>query len=88
MILSVTEGDEKPLKYPMMFHESKLLLINKIDLAQYTNFNMEEAKANAHKINPDMDIIEISCTQGTGLDRWIEWLVEHYKQKLKGPTHA
>jgi hydrogenase nickel incorporation protein HypB len=88
MILSVTEGDEKPLKYPMMFHESKLLLINKIDLAQYTNFNMEEAKANAHKINPDMDIIEISCTQGTGLDRWIKWLVEHYKQKLKGSAHA
>jgi hydrogenase nickel incorporation protein HypB len=88
MILSVTEGDEKPLKYPMMFHESKLMLINKIDLVQYTNFNVEEAKANARKINPDIDIIEVSCTKGTGLDKWIKWLNDHYQQKMKGPAHA
>lgn len=88
MILSVTEGDEKPLKYPMMFNQSKLLLINKIDLVQYTNFNLEEAKANARKINPGMDIIEISCTKGTGLDQWIEWLTSHYQQKVKGAAHA
>jgi hydrogenase nickel incorporation protein HypB len=88
MILSVTEGDEKPLKYPMMFHESRLMLINKIDLVQYTNFNIEEAKANARKINPDIDIIEISCTQGTGLDEWVKWLSDHYQQKLKGTVHA
>jgi len=88
MILSVTEGDEKPLKYPMMFHESKLMLINKIDLVQYTNFNVEEAKANARKINPDIDIIEISCTKGTGLDEWVTWLSSHYQQKLKGTAHA
>ncbi len=88
MILSVTEGDEKPLKYPMMFHESRLMLINKIDLVQYTNFNVEEAKANARKINPDIDIIEISCTKGTGLNEWIKWLSDHYQQKLKGTAHA
>jgi len=63
MILSVTEGDEKPLKYPLMFRESSLMLINKIDLVRYTNFNIGEAKANARKINPDIEIIEISCTQ-------------------------
>lgn len=88
MILSVTEGDEKPLKYPLMFRESSLMLINKIDLLQYTNFNLEEAKANARKINPSIDIIEISCTKGTGLDAWINWLIEHHKKKLDGLPHA
>ena len=64
MILSVTEGDEKPLKYPQMFRESSLLLINKIDLLKYTNFSLKEAKANVKKVNPKMDIIDISCTTG------------------------
>ncbi len=82
MILSVTEGDEKPLKYPLMFRESALMLINKIDLLQYTNFNLAEAKSNARKINPDIDIIEISCTKDTGLDEWIAWLTAHYQKKL------
>jgi hydrogenase nickel incorporation protein HypB len=88
MILSVTEGDEKPLKYPLMFKESALMLINKMDLLQYTNFNLEEAKANARKINPSIDIIEISCTKGNGLDAWIYWLTTHHKQKLDGLPHA
>jgi hydrogenase nickel incorporation protein HypB len=82
MILSVTEGDEKPLKYPLIFRESALMLINKIDLLLYTNFNLEEAKSNARKINPDIDIIEISCTKDTGLDEWISWLTAHYQKKL------
>jgi len=88
MILSVTEGDEKPLKYPLMFKESTLMLINKMDLLQYTNFNLEEAKANARKINPSIDIIEISCTKGSGLDAWINWLTSHHKKKLQGLPHA
>jgi hydrogenase nickel incorporation protein HypB len=88
MILSVTEGDEKPLKYPLMFKESALMLINKIDLLQYTNFNLEEAKANARKINPSIDIIEISCTKGSGLDAWINWLTSHHRKKLEGLPHA
>ena len=88
MILSVTEGDEKPLKYPLMFRESALMLINKIDLLQYTNFNLKEAKSNARKINPDIDIIEISCTKDTGLDEWISWLTAHYQKKLGDLTNA
>lgn len=88
MILSVTEGDEKPLKYPLMFRESSLMLINKIDLVRYTNFNIGEAKANARKINPDIEIIEISCTQGTGLDSWISWLVNKHQKKLGELTNA
>lgn len=88
MILSVTEGDEKPLKYPLMFHESSLMLINKVDLVQYTNFNIQEARDNARKINPDIDIIEISCTTGKGLDEWIQWLTSHYQKKISGTVHA
>jgi len=88
MILSVTEGDEKPLKYPLMFRESSLMLINKIDLVLYTNFNIGEAKANAGKINPDIEIIEISCTQGTGLDSWISWLINKHRKKLGELAHA
>lgn len=88
MILSVTEGDEKPLKYPLMFRQSSLMLINKMDLLQYTNFNLEEARANARKINPDIDIIEISCTKGTGLDEWVSWLQSRYKKKAGDLKHA
>jgi len=82
MILSVTEGDEKPLKYPLMFRESALLLINKIDLLQHTNFNLDEAKANARKVNPDLEIIEISCTTGWGIEDWISWLSQRYQSKF------
>jgi len=88
MILSVPEGDEKPLKYPLMFHESALMLINKIDLIQYTNFNLKEAKANARKINPNIDIIEISCANGVGLDEWVSWLMAKYRDKTDGAGHA
>jgi hydrogenase nickel incorporation protein HypB len=82
MMLSVTEGDEKPLKYPLMFRESSLLLINKIDLLQYTNFNLEVAKANAKKVHPHIEIIDVSCTTGQGIDNWSTWLVERYQANL------
>jgi len=82
MILSVTEGDEKPLKYPLMFRESALLLINKIDLLQHTNFNLEEAKANARRVNPDLEIMDISCTTGQGIEDWVSWLSQRYQWKF------
>jgi hydrogenase nickel incorporation protein HypB len=82
VMLSVTEGDEKPLKYPLIFRESALLLINKIDLLKYTNFNLKEAKANARRVNPDLDIIDISCTTGEGISDWISWLEQRYQKKL------
>ncbi|MFU8795976.1 MAG: hydrogenase nickel incorporation protein HypB [Dehalococcoidia bacterium] len=86
MVLSVTEGDEKPLKYPMMFRESSLLLINKIDLLSHTNFNMDEAKANARRIHPDLEILDISCVNGDGVSEWIEWLLRRYRAKF-GANH-
>ncbi len=82
MMLSVTEGDEKPLKYPLMFRESALLLINKIDLLKYTNFKLEEAKANARRVHPDLEIIDISCITGEGIPVWIAWLGQRYQTKF------
>jgi len=73
-VMSVTEGDDKPLKYPAMFHASDCLLINKTDLVSYTNFDMERARQNARSINPDLNIIETSCTSGDGIDQWLEVL--------------
>jgi hydrogenase nickel incorporation protein HypB len=88
MMLSVTEGDEKPLKYPLMFRESALLLINKIDLLKYTNFNLEDAKANARKVHPDLEIIDISCTTGEGVSEWISWLGQRYQKKFGTKVRA
>lgn len=88
MILSVTEGDEKPLKYPLMFRESSLLIINKIDLLPYTNFNMEEARANALKMNPDLGILEVSCTTGQRIEQWISWLTQCWQNRAESLRSA
>jgi len=82
VIMSVTEGDDKPLKYPDMFHTATLCIINKTDLLPYVPFNLEQAKANARKVNPAMQILEVSCTAGTGLQEWYGWL----EQKLESVT--
>jgi hydrogenase nickel incorporation protein HypB len=88
MILSVAEGDEKPLKYPLMFRESSLMIINKVDLLPFTNFNVEEAKANALKMNPGIDILEVSCTTGQGLDEWVSWLTKRWRDKAESLRSA
>lgn len=74
VIISTTEGDDKPLKYPDMFYSSSLCIINKTDLLPYVSFDMEKVKANAKKINPKLEIIELSCTSGEGLQVWYNWL--------------
>lgn len=88
MILSVTEGDEKPLKYPLMFRESSLLIINKIDLLPFTNFNMDEAKANALKMNPNLGIVEVSTTTGQGIEDWISWLKQCWQNRVESLRSA
>lgn len=88
VILSVTEGDDKPLKYPLMFKESSLLILNKIDLLPFTNFNMDEAKGNAHRMNPDLDILELSCTTGQGIEGWLSWLKERWQRRLESLRRA
>ena len=81
MILSVTEGEDKPLKYPLMFQVSSALLLNKIDLLPYVDFDVERLRENALKVNPRLEIMEISCKTGKGIERWIGWLEERAKRK-------
>ncbi len=84
VIISVTEGDDKPLKYPDMFYTSTLCIINKTDLLPYVPFNIEKVKENALKINRNLTIIEVSCTTGEGLPAWYNWL----KSKVLAPELA
>ena len=81
MILSVTEGDDKPTKYPLMFHESSVLLINKIDLLPYVDCSVEKIEEDALKINPDLAIFQISCKTGEGLKDWYNWVQERVKDR-------
>jgi hydrogenase nickel incorporation protein HypB len=81
MILSVTEGDDKPLKYPVMFRESAVLLINKIDLLPYTNCKINNIKKAALKLNPKIKIFEVSCRTGEGLENWYKWIRQQTKKK-------
>jgi len=74
MVLSITEGHDKPLKYPLMFQESAALVLNKVDLLPYVNVDMEKLKNDAISLNPGLKIFEVSCKTGEGLHRWSEWL--------------
>jgi len=74
VILSVAEGDDKPLKYPLMFRESALLLLNKIDLLPHVDFDIGRFRANAARVNPRLEVIETSARTGEGIDQWIDWL--------------
>lgn len=79
MILSVPEGDDKPLKYPLMFSVCDVLLINKIDVLEYFDFDLEACKERAKKLNPDLKIIPISARTGQGIDEWADWLRQEVK---------
>jgi hydrogenase nickel incorporation protein HypB len=76
VVMSTTEGEDKPLKYPGMFRNSTVLLINKIDLLPYLQCNMEKLRRNALQINPSLIIFETSCTSLAGIPEWCQWLVE------------
>ena len=74
VLLSVTEGEDKPLKYPSIFVKSDVMVITKIDLLPYVPLNLERMKANARQVHPGIEIIELSCKTGDGLDVWLAWL--------------
>jgi hydrogenase nickel incorporation protein HypB len=74
VVLSTTEGDDKPLKYPGMFRNASVLLINKIDLVPYVNCNLAALKSNALQINPHLQVFETSCTTNAGIAEWCGWL--------------
>ncbi len=86
-LLSVAEGDDKPQKYPYLFHKSKAMLLNKTDLLPYVDFDVARARAHAAALNPDLAIMEISCRTGAGLDDWYAWLRAAVRTKKEG-SHA
>ena len=77
VVASTTEGDDKPLKYPAMFRNSSVLIINKIDLIPYVNCKIGTLRANALQINPSLTVFETSCTTGEGIPAWCKWLEAH-----------
>jgi hydrogenase nickel incorporation protein HypB len=74
VLVSTTEGDDKPLKYPAMFRRSSVMVINKIDLLGTSDFDLNRVKENARRINANLKIFEVSCRTGEGLHAWYEWL--------------
>jgi hydrogenase nickel incorporation protein HypB len=73
-VLSVTEGEDKPLKYPHMFAAASLMLLNKVDLLPYLNFDVEKCLAFAREVNPEIEILLVSATKGDGMESWLAWL--------------
>ena len=73
-VLSLTEGEDKPLKYPHMFAVASLMLLNKTDLAPHIDFDMARCEANARRINPDIEIIRLSARTGEGMGHWLDWI--------------
>lgn len=76
VVLSVTEGDDKPLKYPSIFFKSDLMVLNKIDLLPYVPFDIHAAAENARRIHPGIEIVKVSCLNRIGLHEWLMWLEE------------
>jgi len=82
-ILSVAEGDDKPMKYPLMFQLSSVLLINKIDLLPYTDCDLGRIREHARQLNAGQQIFEVSCRTGQGLDGWLSWLENRVREFQK-----
>jgi hydrogenase nickel incorporation protein HypB len=74
VLLSVAEGDEKPLKYPATFFKARLLVLTKTDLLPHVPFDMARAKENARAVHPEIEILEVSCTTGAGMEQWSRWI--------------
>lgn len=86
VIVSTTEGDEKPAKYPHMFAVSQVMIINKIDLLPYVDYDLEKVRRQALAINPELRIFELSCRTGEGLDSWLGWLATFTNGNYRGAT--
>jgi hydrogenase nickel incorporation protein HypB len=83
MMLSCTEGHDKPGKYPLMFSEARAMILNKIDLLAHTNFDVAAAIADARALNPGIEVIEMSAYTGQGLDVWFAWLENRIQQRKR-----
>jgi hydrogenase nickel incorporation protein HypB len=82
-VLSITEGDDKPLKYPLLFRESAAVVLNKVDLLDFTDVNMDNLCADIKKINPQIEIFEVSARTNQGIAEWTQWLVRKIKGREK-----
>ena len=82
-VVSTTEGDDKPGKYPMLFRESEALILNKTDLIPYTNFSFRSFREDLDKINPRIPLFELSCTRGDGLEKWFGWIYNRIMAEIK-----
>jgi hydrogenase nickel incorporation protein HypB len=80
VLMSTTEGEDKPLKYPVVFKNSSVMVINKTDLLPYLNFSQELLEENAIKVNPHLKIFKSSCTTGEGIEKWCEWILHKCKK--------
>ena len=79
VVLSVTEGDDKPLKYPDMFHAADMMIINKIDLLPYVDFDVERCIGFARRVNSNIQILQLSATKGDNFSEWTDWLIQNLK---------
>ena len=84
VVLSITEGDDKPLKYPLIFKESAVAILNKVDILPYTNFDLAAAKADIETIHPGATVLAVSSTTEEGLAQWYDWLRQEVKAKQEG----
>ena len=87
-ILSVTEGEDKPLKYPDMFAAAKLMILNKVDLLPHVSFDVERCKAYARRVNPGIEILELSATTSQGMNAWLDWLLQGEHEHHHEQHHA
>jgi hydrogenase nickel incorporation protein HypB len=84
VVLSVTEGDDKPIKYPDMFHAADVMVLNKVDLLPYVDFDVEQCIHYARRINPDVQVIQLSATKGDGMDKWLDWVQTGCQTMIEG----
>lgn len=82
-ILSVTEGEDKPLKYPDMFTAAKLAILNKLDLAPHCDADLDAYEANLRRVNPEIEILRVSARTGEGMDQWVQWLKQRLAAKAR-----
>ena len=85
-LLSVAEGDDKPLKYPDMFAASELMILNKIDLLPYVTFDVERCTEYARRVNPDIKVLTLSAQTGDGMTGWLDWIFRA-QSRVSGPSH-
>jgi len=88
VLLSTTEGEDKPLKYPSIFAKAALMLLTKVDLLPYVPFRAELARENARRVHPQIEIIDVSSTTGEGLEQWMAWLERRQQAKKAGQAAA